>query len=188
MGTMVEFHAWELDFSEADEFTGNGFLSSVSVTIHYAAIFIFGMVLASCRDRAAMLGGRHVLGFLAMAAVLMLMPSDTAKGIGSVLLIATAIGSDAVGSFLRWRPLRWLGRVSYSLYLIHFPIIMAFAYACGGRTTAGAAIAAIILSGIAAEIMYPAIEVPSTRLGRRLTSPRSGFPAPPSSTPLALVG
>ena len=178
IGFMVEFRAWELGLDSHGGFTGDGFpftgsglLSTISITIHYMALFIFGILLAAHGRRAARLDGRHLLAVLVGAIALLCVESDTVKGIGSVLLIAAVIGSDSLRQALRLAPFRWLGRVSYSLYLIHFPIVMAIAYACGGRLTAGAAVAAIIASGIAAEIMYRSVEIPSIRLGRWLTKP-----------------
>jgi peptidoglycan/LPS O-acetylase OafA/YrhL len=97
----------------------------------------FGILLAAHGDRVATLAGRHLLTFLALAAALMSVPSDTAKGIGSILLITAATGSNAFGRVLRFVPFRWLGRVSYSLYLIHVPIIASIVYANGGPLTVG---------------------------------------------------
>lgn len=188
MGLMVEFRAWDLGIGYGDELTGDGLLASISVTMHYATLFVFGILLAARTERGATLGGRHPLAFLALAVALMSVPSDTAKGIGSVLLIAAALGSDAFGRALRWPPFRWLGRVSYSLYLIHMPIVGAVIYAYGGPLTAYTAVAAVILSGIAAEVMYRMIEAPSIRLGRWLTSSRLSAAAARSGVPLATGG
>jgi peptidoglycan/LPS O-acetylase OafA/YrhL len=117
----------------------------------------------------------------------MAVPSDTMAGIASSLFIATAIGSASFGKVLHWFPFRWLGRVSYSLYLIHIPIVMTLSYACGGFLRPDAAIVAIFLSAIAAEIMYRAVEVPSIRLGRWLTPPRPNAPVTASGVPLAMA-
>jgi peptidoglycan/LPS O-acetylase OafA/YrhL len=45
--------------------------------------------------------------------------------IGSVLIIgAGEFGSSLVGSVLSWRPLVFIGLISYSLYLWHWPVII----------------------------------------------------------------
>jgi len=185
-GGMLEFRAWELGLpSGYDEFTGSGLLSSICVTIHYAALFAFGILLAAHRGRAGRLGGQHPLAFLAASTALMLVPSDTIKGIGSALLIAATIGSAPLSSALQWLPFRWLGRVSYSLYLIHMPVITAVNYGYRQPSSAAAAIAAVALSAIAAELMYRTIEAPSIRLGRWLTRSGRVAPAATAGCPLA---
>nr|WP_275409127.1 acyltransferase family protein [Actinoplanes brasiliensis] len=67
------------------------------------------------------------------------------------LAAATLIGLCARGSrtmvahFLSWEPLRWLGSVSYGLYLWHWPVIVLLdATASGGRTAAAYAISILL--------------------------------------------
>jgi peptidoglycan/LPS O-acetylase OafA/YrhL len=46
--------------------------------------------------------------------------------LGAVLLVAAAIGNTEIRRALSLRPLVWLGALSYSLYLWHFPVLWAF--------------------------------------------------------------
>ena len=79
-----------------------------------------------------------------------------------------------VGAVLRSGPLQWLGRVSYSLYLIHFPILLMLASLW---RPAGAAVLlhwlwialAFCLSFIAADGLQRLVETPCTRWGHRVT-------------------
>jgi peptidoglycan/LPS O-acetylase OafA/YrhL len=45
-------------------------------------------------------------------------------GLGSAGLVACAIGSEAVGRALSRKACLFMGRVSYSFYLVHFPILL----------------------------------------------------------------
>ena len=69
---------------------------------------------------------------------------------------------------LRSPALQWLGRVSFSLYLVHVPVALALAYALHG-TLPAAAIAAltVVLALPAAAVFYVAVERPSLLLSRR---------------------
>jgi len=45
---------------------------------------------------------------------------------GAFLLTAGVLGSGGLQRFLAWRPFVYLGKISYSLYLLHFPVIATF--------------------------------------------------------------
>lgn len=45
---------------------------------------------------------------------------------GAFLLTVGVLGSKALQSFFSWKPCLFLGRISYSLYLFHFPVIAVF--------------------------------------------------------------
>ena len=89
----------------------------------------------------------------------------------------------ALGRWLADRASQFLGRVSYSLYLIHTPILGAVLVVTtkvlGEPTVAKqilAIVAGIIVSLVAAEVFYRAVERPAIMMSRRL---RSGRPQPP---------
>jgi peptidoglycan/LPS O-acetylase OafA/YrhL len=45
--------------------------------------------------------------------------------LGSILLVAGTLGSRPIGMVLSARPLLFLGRVSFAMYLIHMPLLMS---------------------------------------------------------------
>ena len=45
---------------------------------------------------------------------------------GAALLLAGVLGLPGLQRFFGARPFRFLGKVSYSLYLLHFPVIATF--------------------------------------------------------------
>jgi peptidoglycan/LPS O-acetylase OafA/YrhL len=91
---------------------------------------------------------------------------------GAILLVATAAFSDVVRNALDRAPLRWLGKISYSLYLIHFIVLFAVLYAFRAEVTLPRVlIAAPTLSILAATLLYRFVEVPSIAWGHRVSQP-----------------
>jgi peptidoglycan/LPS O-acetylase OafA/YrhL len=90
--------------------------------------------------------------------------------LGSVgLLLLAAISDTDLAQGLSCRPLVWLGRRSYSLYLWHAPVIGAAAFVAGN--TLGAKIGAVLAAIAIAAFSYRFIEQPF-RLGRRARATR----------------
>jgi peptidoglycan/LPS O-acetylase OafA/YrhL len=108
------------------------------------------------------------------------LPVAIATG-GAIFLVGRA---GRLTSWLNWRPLQYLGRISYSLYLIHYPV-SHIVISAGHRLTGDAPLAscgwlalAVVLSMLAAHFLYLFVEAPTARLAARL-KPRSGGGAQP---------
>jgi peptidoglycan/LPS O-acetylase OafA/YrhL len=88
-----------------------------------------------------------------------------------------AIGRDRLGRWLADRPSQFLGRVSYSLYLIHSPVLGAVVVAMTAalpHSTASQFVAAgtgIAVSCGAALVMYRLVEQPAIQWSRSLRRP-----------------
>jgi peptidoglycan/LPS O-acetylase OafA/YrhL len=98
-------------------------------------------------------------------------------------LIAIWFGAGARGVFST-PPLQALGRWSYSIYLLHIPVLLTANAVLGEARVEGdaplklALIAAVLaLSGLA----YRFVEAPLMRLGQRLAGPAGGRPRPASA-------
>src|SRR5579872_3517195 len=80
-----------------------------------------------------------------------------------------------LGTWLNWRVLQYLGRISYSLYLIHFPmshvVTTLGAWVLGEDPSPAAATAwlvlALVFSLMAAHTLYTFVEAPSVRWAAR---------------------
>jgi peptidoglycan/LPS O-acetylase OafA/YrhL len=94
------------------------------------------------------------------------------------LVLAAAVGDDPTSRLLSVAPLRFLGRISYSLYLWHLPIFFAF-HAVGGSTLRD--LIAVPAAIAAASLSYFAVERPALRLKdrRRARSRQQGSPSVP---------
>jgi peptidoglycan/LPS O-acetylase OafA/YrhL len=95
----------------------------------------------------------------------------------ALLIFGTATATGALASFLGSRPLVWLGEISYSLYMVHFPLLIAIrrvwerlglaAWGSVGRTLAFAATVAFVIA--AAATLFYLVERPArARLRNRL--------------------
>lgn len=91
---------------------------------------------------------------------------------GSVLLILLAQREGRFAAGLRHPALVWLGCVSFSLYLVHMPLLLMMTHLLrdGGAPLLGAAIA-VALSFPAAALMHRWVEQPAHRLARRIRPP-----------------
>ena len=84
-----------------------------------------------------------------------------------LLVVTTLVPSGPVGALLTAAPVRYLGRISYSLYLWHFAVLTAVSYAVPRDLHAAAAIPAVLVSIGLASASYHGVERPLRALGRR---------------------
>jgi peptidoglycan/LPS O-acetylase OafA/YrhL len=116
----------------------------------------------------------------------------TLVALGACLAVVAALVVSPFSACLRSRAIAWTGKRSYSLYLIHSPIVVALAFAANGEMSLGYLLAAISLSLAAAALFHRLVETPAHRLARRLArtgqvqSLQAGAPpfrsaAPPST-------
>ncbi|MDR3606662.1 MAG: acyltransferase [Oligoflexia bacterium] len=103
-------------------------------------------------------------------------------GIGSFVILACIVSNDRIQNILNHDTLRFLGRISYSLYLCHFAVIIAFAPAfisfmnSAGIRNANLAwllglVATLAVTLAASTIVERWIEKPSIQLGKWLARP-----------------
>lgn len=154
-------------------------------SLRYLPVFAFGVMLAKHLDailrriRALPPSARLALWLfcilLIYARVLLPAPAVQAHhrlliGLGAALLIALVLASARAQRILDPRPLQWLGRVSFSLYLLHLPIMLTVARLLpDGVTPAWRLAAGVALSLALAEIFHRLVEKPSMDAGRALS-------------------
>ncbi|MGH2719564.1 MAG: acyltransferase family protein, partial [Actinomycetota bacterium] len=92
----------------------------------------------------------------------------TASTVGACMIICMALVLPTWGKALGEGPLRWLGSRSYSLYLVHEPILVTTALVLGGRpAVAPFLLIAVGVSLIVTELFHRAIGDPAIRIARR---------------------
>lgn len=144
--------------------------------------------------RAALLGAplfffaqgfRYQVGISATGLLPYRIPGDLGLALMSMTLVylATATGSSPIRSFLELRPLRYIGRISYGIYLYHLfliPIGREAARRYGWPEMERGLEMFLVYSGVSvvlATLSWYAIESPINRQKRR-------FPFPPKAEPV----
>lgn len=172
-------------------------------TLQYVVLFVLGIALARYADQIkARLANAPWLVWPALGAASYLLfdppwgrspiwLQPVQFGLAAALLIALVSASAGAAKFLSNAVFAWLGRISYSLYLLHVLVLCAALETLGiivGRPAA--IVAALVGSLVVAHVSYLLLERPCINLGRRLTNrpPRSWRRCaadPPSPPPLS---
>lgn len=106
--------------------------------------------------------------------------------VGACLAVVAALSVGELGGFLESAPMQWTGKRSYSLYLVHEPIVVALAFALGGRPSPVLFVLIVIPLALgAAALFFRCVEYPAHRLARRWAIYRA---APPVSELAATQG
>ena len=156
-------------------FTGLSVIGSLVVTLHYLCAFYIGCLLSSlyhnrvdeASRRQSLLTAPRITG---MATLVFLMAgtamhSDITLSLFAGWAILAILNSDLLQKILTVAPVAFLGRISYSLYLIHFPLVLGILRVSEGRISDGHLILiSVLVSGGAATVIYRLFEVPSIRL------------------------
>jgi peptidoglycan/LPS O-acetylase OafA/YrhL len=155
--------------------------TSLVDTGRFVFLFVFGIVIAGRVDgirRVVARLPRGIAGLLWIASiVLILAPGPSVSdyynfvwGAGAIILIFLTVGSVRADRLLCMPPLLWLGRISYSLYLIHVPLLIASVHITDGILPTWITVLGVIpLSLACGGLMHRLVEEPSIRLGRHLT-------------------
>ena len=86
------------------------------------------------------------------------------------LLILFALEHPGISNLLRGRVPLFLGRISYSLYLLHGTVLFVFAYLTFGKLPPSAwLLPYLAITAVLAVFMYEVVEIPSINLGRSLS-------------------
>ncbi len=112
------------------------------------------------------------LGLIAVSAVLLdgslaypgfwaLLPTA-----GAVLALSSNLEGGRIAKLLSWRPIQFIGDVSYSIYLWHWPLIILLPYVVGNLTTVWKLIIIALSFGLAA-LSQKFIEQPFIIRGRK---------------------
>lgn len=167
--------------------------TTVVETIYYSSFFIFGCVLARYQEDVKIFLGK--LQVWKKAALVLAgfgfynwgwefwnarsMDSDLtspniflsgiAPGVGSCLIISSALTFEKIQRILNHKILLWTGKVSYSLYLTHMVVLPAAIYFLPTSIPLlGRVILGVCLSFLVAGLSYQFLELPCISIGHSL--------------------
>jgi len=87
---------------------------------------------------------------------------------GAALLVVLAVTSEPTSKLLSARPTRWLGMISFSLYLIHEPIEVLLGFLLGPGNGGWVLVIGVPVSLAAAWLFWRFAEAPAHRLSRAI--------------------
>ena len=156
---------------------GDLLAGTTGVTLFYLPSFILGMLVADLLHKRVgyKYWPRSNWIKTCIVAILFVLGLKVNSDILREFVFAAIIFSVCLGGWvdtlLRRRPFLFLGRASYSLYLIHLPILFAMTYWLQPKIgIAAVVLIAPVLSLIAARAMYSLIEVPGISAGRTVAA------------------
>ena len=82
---------------------------------------------------------------------------------GVLLILAGSIGPNATSHVLSLRPIGYIGRISYPLYLVHWPVNVFATAALGADYGRGWRLFMLLMSALLAASIYHGVEGPSRR-------------------------
>lgn len=114
---------------------------------------------------------RYSGGILKLFSIYSTVTYYTLTGIGASILIILAMNNKIIKSFLLLKPIYFIGKISYSIYLVHAIVLYSFIYVYYGHINNYLiALLSFIFTIFISYIFYVYIEVKSIELGRKVVN------------------
>jgi len=167
--------------------------TSLFDTLHYAALFIVGIYLARMKTIISKIfihlsrSNRIVIAILSATLYIyggyiwvkiisrftsydILRSADWFTALGAAGLIVLSLNSVSCHRILMWPPIHALGRMSYSVYLLHFIIMLLFVHLLYGKIPLLVIFTLCLVVVVASScVCYRFVEIPFMNIGRRFS-------------------
>lgn len=118
-----------------------------------------------------------VLGAAVIASLAVSTPEQVTHIFMALLVAAMCMREDSwLHPALRWRPLAWVGVISYGIYLMHMLVANAVRLVLGEQFSVTLFAATTVLAIAAASVSYRVFETPMVEYARRLSTRRMERP------------
>jgi peptidoglycan/LPS O-acetylase OafA/YrhL len=150
----------------------------LALACRYTGCFVLGTGIAMNRVKIAEWFAKRQAAFgwlcLTLALLICWVPwphfHDEIVGIGASLLIVAIIGTVRLKQWLAKDYWLWLGKQSYSLYLIHVPVVMVIVILFSGVVPLWACLSVIPVSIALAQVFHLHVELPSVSLAQKMAN------------------
>ncbi|MDT3331801.1 acyltransferase [Microbacterium sp. KSW-18] len=95
-------------------------------------------------------------------------PFDAVTTIGATIAVIAAIVVPIFRRFLESRAMQWFGLISFSLYLVHEPVVISMAHLFGDQNLRIAGLVSVVISIPLSWVFFKVVEIPSHKLSRRV--------------------
>lgn len=175
-------------------------------TLEFTSMFVVGAVLAKYRLGLAGTYGRlsnRGRGLALFGALLLytarwwalapfssfgvLFVEDVCVTVAVCIAIVCALASSRAKSALLWKPIHWIGRASYSIYLFHAAILVGLSHLLFGTVPyAAIAMMTLVLTFGLSALSLHYVERASVQVGRRLAERLASRTLNPAHVPLTV--
>jgi peptidoglycan/LPS O-acetylase OafA/YrhL len=162
-------------------FSSTTLTGSLLLTGYYIPLFGLGIMIALHRNQLTEAFARIPMSVqLGLVLMMVLIPNQYTKahnslkdiydGLLAAYLIMCCLICPRLDKVLSLKPFRWLGKVSYSMYLIHAPIGIGVRFELPVTSPYVALSLAFPMVLVASDLMHTYIEVPAVVLGKKLAA------------------
>ncbi len=167
-------------------FYWRGMDSTESLVIHFLWMFFLGMATWWTLDGTISLVAFGLIAGIATMELVLFEKNqfENLVALSTALAILVAGRQQKLDQWLNWPWLQYLGRISYSLYLIHFPVCHLlvsagwkfFSHSPTLTQAMFILIGSLVASLLAAHAMYQLVEFPSARWAARMKNTNAALP------------
>jgi peptidoglycan/LPS O-acetylase OafA/YrhL len=156
-------------------FTAETPLGAAFATLHFLPFFVAGMVIAKRQDdligHVRALKPWGIVACWALGYFAMRRNQDLVVVAGAALFLMLILAGERNGNWSKSPVLKWLGYHSYSIYLVHMPIIILCAQSLDGRAPYAILLPLELAAALAAAAVFERLVThPCAQLGKRLTT------------------